>query len=47
MSARYVVVCDDYTSRPFPTRDAAEHWLAGVQKLDACHCDHLIQEVIS
>jgi hypothetical protein len=41
----WIVKCPDFTSPAFRSREDAERWLAGVEKLGACRNDHRIEEV--
>jgi hypothetical protein len=43
----FVIVCHDYTSPPFKSRDAAEHRLAAIIEAGHCQLAHTSQVVPS
>jgi hypothetical protein len=42
---KWVVRCDDYTSRPFSTEQAAVHTAESIAELGECQHDHEVIEV--
>lgn len=42
----YAVRCDEHTTKPCKTRDAAEHQLERIEKDGHCELDHEIVEVL-
>lgn len=45
MSTTYVVRCDDYTSSPSKTREAAERHLEHIEHAGYCTLPHTVEEV--
>lgn len=44
-ATKYAVRCDDYTTRPYRSREVAEHEVECIAALGACTNDHEVVEV--
>lgn len=42
---QYVVVCDDFRTKPLPTREAAERRREEIERFQQCYLEHRIEEV--
>jgi hypothetical protein len=41
----YVGACTEFHSKPYPTRQQAEQWCAGVDHMGSCRKEHKVVEV--
>ena len=45
MSTRWVVTCEDFTTKPFPTFELAQRKMDSIVRFSQCSKPHRIEEV--
>lgn len=45
MNAKFAIVCDEFVSTGFATRESAEKALERIETLGACSAEHRVEEV--
>lgn len=41
----FVVVCDEYQTKPFPNRESAERRRDDIERFRQCYLEHRVEEV--